>query len=189
MREPVRILLEGRPGSGKTTIVRRLVGRLHHESISATGFTTKELRVRGRRVGFAVESLRGEGATLASVDFKGPVRVGKYGVDLDALERVALPALDPPTASTVVVVDELGKMELASSRLTSRIQALFEGPNDIVAAVHVFKHPVTDELKKRADVDIVRVTRERRDEIPDLAHSMLTSSRDRPPRRTTRSDG
>jgi nucleoside-triphosphatase len=177
VNEPLRILLEGRPGSGKTTLLRKLAARLQNESIGAIGFTTRELRKTGRRVGFLIESLQGNSATLASVDLEGSIRVGKYAVDLDALERIALPALRPPTDDTVVIVDELGKMELASAILTDCVQALFDGPNDIVATVHAFRHPVTDRLKQRTDVKILRVTHANRDELPDHLFSMLASRR------------
>jgi len=52
----VKILLEGRPGVGKTTVARGLVDLLRGSDLRIAGFTTEEIRERGRRVGFAVES-------------------------------------------------------------------------------------------------------------------------------------
>src|ERR671922_1243146 len=89
-----KILLEGRPGVGKTTVARRLAEHLRAADVSLRGFTTEELREGRRRVGFAVETFAGERATLAHVDLPGPPRVSKYGVDVAAFERVALPALE-----------------------------------------------------------------------------------------------
>ena len=118
----IRILLEGRPGSGKTTVARRLAERLRAARVPTTGFTTEEIREGKRRVGFRVEAIGGPRATLAHVTFPGPPQVGKYGVDLEAFERVALPALEPPDAGGIVVVDELGKMELASARFREAVE-------------------------------------------------------------------
>jgi nucleoside-triphosphatase len=174
---PVRILLEGRPGSGKTTVARNIVARLQRSGIPATGFTTEELRERARRVGFAIEDLQGERAILASVDLDGPTRVGRYGVDLEALERVALPALEPSSPKTIVVIDELGKMELASAKLTERVRALLSAENDLVATIHTFKHPFTDELKCRSDVALTRVTKDSRGELPALVCDILVARR------------
>lgn len=187
---PVRILLEGRPGSGKTTVARDIVARLQKSAIPAAGFTTEERRERGRRVGFAIENLEGERAVLASVDFEGHTRVGKYGVDLEALERIALPALKPPSPTTIVIIDELGKMELFSAKLTDRVRALLSAANDLVATIHAFHHPFTDELKRRSDVMMMRVTRDNRGELPALVCDILTARRSgpTPPRPLTTED-
>jgi nucleoside-triphosphatase len=87
-----RLLLEGRPGIGKTTVARRLLQLLQEAGVPAGGFTTAELRTGGRREGFLVEAASGAHALLAHVDLPGPPRVGRYGVDLAAFDRVALPA-------------------------------------------------------------------------------------------------
>jgi nucleoside-triphosphatase len=159
----VRVLLEGRPGAGKSTVARRLADLLHEEGVPAAGFVTGELRERGRRVGFEVETLTGERGLLAHVDLSGPPRVGRYGVDLDAFERIALPAL-AEIEDEVVIVDELGKMELASSAFCDAFMHAFENAAHVVATVHVFRHPFTDALKRRAEV--LQVTTRTRDQLP-----------------------
>jgi nucleoside-triphosphatase len=128
------------------------------------GFLTRELREGGRRVGFEIETFGGERALLAHVDFKRPPRVSRYGVDLDAFERLALPALEPPGAGGAVMIDELGKMELASERFREAVGELWERPVPIVATVHTAKHPFTDELKRTAEV--IRLTASNRDRLP-----------------------
>ena len=73
---PPRLLVEARPGAGKTTAFRRLAELLREREVAASGFTTEELREEGRRLGFAIESLDGRRATLAHVELPGPPRVG-----------------------------------------------------------------------------------------------------------------
>jgi nucleoside-triphosphatase len=163
----VRVLVEGRPGSGKTTAASRLADRLRSEGVPVAGFVTEELREGGGRVGFTVEAIGGERAVLAHVDLPGPPRVGKYGVDLQAFERVALPALDEPPAGAVVVIDELGKMELASEPFREAVMRLLEGGASLVATIHAFRHPFTDALKARDDVHVVRLSHGNRDALPE----------------------
>jgi nucleoside-triphosphatase len=143
--------------------------------VSVSGFVAHELREARIRVGFAIETFDGHRATLAHVDFRGPPRVGKYGVDVAAFERIALPALGFPPRDNVVVLDELGKMELASPRFRDAVSRLFEAPVSIVATVHVFRHAFTDALKRRPDVELVRVTKASRDELPRQLADRLTS--------------
>jgi nucleoside-triphosphatase len=160
-----RFLLEGRPGIGKTTVARRLVSHLRRDGVPVAGFTTEELRERGRRVGFAIETVDGRRSMLAHVDITGPPRVGRYGVDLAAFERLTLPTLDIEPG-TVAVVDELGKMELASRGFRDAFAALIERPVPIVATVHTYAHPFTDALKDRRGVELIRVTAGNRDDLP-----------------------
>jgi nucleoside-triphosphatase len=169
---PPRLLLEARPGAGKTTAFRRLADLLRQSGAAVAGFTTEEIREGGRRVGFTVESVGGEVETMAHVDLPGPPRVGRYGVDLEAFERVALPALEAP-AGTVVLIDELGKMELASQPFRAAVEEVFEGPLPLAATLQVARHPFTDALRRRRDVELIRLTAANRDQLPELLAETL----------------
>ncbi|MFF3627434.1 nucleoside-triphosphatase [Streptomyces sp. NPDC002164] len=174
-----RILLEGRPGSGKTTAIRRLAELLHARP--ATGFTTQEIREGGTRVGFALETLAGRRAVLAHVDLPGPPRVGRYGVDLEVMERLALPSLSwpPPTPTAtpapgrLVLIDELGKMELAHRPFQDAVRALFAADSDVVATVQAQHGPLTDALKHRTDIELLQVTPANRDTLPERLAARL----------------
>jgi nucleoside-triphosphatase len=166
-------LIEGRPGSGKTTALARLSELFQRAGVTPSGFLTRELREGGRRVGFEIETFAGERDVLAHVDLSGPPRVGRYGVDLEAFERVALPDLERPRESGVVLIDELGKMELASKRFREAVAALFDDPVPIVATVQLGRHPLTDALKRRPDVNRIRLTAGNRDRLPgDIAERL-----------------
>ena len=81
-----------------------------------------------------VEAASGAREVLAHVGLPGPPPVGRYGVDLAAFDRVALPALHTPAIGGVVVVDELGKMELASAAFRAAVLELFG--RDVAVAGH-----------------------------------------------------
>ena len=162
---PARLLIEARPGAGKTTALSRLAQRLSDDGVTPSGFLTRELREGGRRVGFEIETFGGERGLLAHVDIKGSPRVGRYGVDLEEFERVALPALQAP--GDVILIDELGKMELASERFRQTVLTLFEGDVPIVATVHTARHPFTDDLKQRPGVSTLRLTAANREALPE----------------------
>ncbi len=105
---------------------------------------------------------------FARVSWSAPVRVGRYGVDAAAFERVALPAVRRALGSGgVVVLDELGMMELASERFVALLDDVFAAPVAVLATVHQRAHPVTDAIKARSDVELVTVTRENRDGLPE----------------------
>jgi nucleoside-triphosphatase len=170
----VKLLIEGRPGSGKTTVTRRLISLLSEEGARVTGFTTAEIRKGGGRVGFSIETVDGQTGVLARVDIDGP-RVGKYGVDVSGFEGLALPALEVDDAKTIVVIDELGKMELLSDAFRRSVERLFAGANWLVATVHVYRHRFTDGLKQRPDTEVVKITRANRDDLPQEITTRLFS--------------
>ncbi|MGW5274071.1 nucleoside-triphosphatase [Streptomyces sp. NPDC004044] len=172
---PTRILLEGRPGVGKTTAIRRLTALLHNRDI--VGFTTEEIRQGGARVGFALETAAGNRAVLAHVGFPGPPKVGRYGVDLGVMDRLALPALMAasahPAPGQLVLIDELGRMELASASFREAVRSAFEAAIDVVATVHAHSDPFTDPLKQRADIELITVTRANRHALPERLAARL----------------
>jgi nucleoside-triphosphatase len=172
----MRLLIEARPGAGKTTALRRTAEVLAAHGVRCAGILTEEIREHGRRVGFEVSALtREERGTLAHADLPGPPRVGRYGVDLDTFERIALPELR--READVVLIDEIGKMELAARAFREAVLELVETERPLIATVHVFRHPFTDALKVRRDVEVVRLARANRDALPAAIVERLLMSR------------
>ena len=133
-----RFLLTGMPGSGKSTVVRRCVERLRAAGLTVGGISTPEVRRGGRRVAFEVVDLAtGRRGLMASVDIRSPHRVGRYGVDVEGFEAVALPALRYAEESCdVICIDEIGRMELYSKVFEEAVKRILEGVKPVIAVVH-----------------------------------------------------
>jgi nucleoside-triphosphatase len=156
-------LITGLPGCGKTTLVRRLVDEL---GVAAGGFYTEEVRSRGRREGFGITTLDGETATLASVHIVGGPRVARYGVDVAAMDGVATPAIERAIdGARLIVIDEIGKMELLSNRFRQAVLTALECGKPVLATVMLASHPWADALKRRPDVSLLVLTEANRDSI------------------------
>jgi len=107
----MNILLTGPPQSGKSTLIEKVIKRVKRP---ATGFFTRELREKGKRVGFLIETLDGKTGLLAHQNIKSNYRVGKYKVNIKDLDQIAVPSMLPSTDDQIVVIDEIGKMECFS---------------------------------------------------------------------------
>jgi nucleoside-triphosphatase len=168
------ILLTGRPGVGKTTIIQSIANRLGG---AAGGFYTAEIRQGGRRLGFKILTLDGREGILSHVDVKGPHRVSKYGVNVRDLEQIGVAALLRAVKDgKYVVVDEIGKMELFSQRFREAIAAAIGSDSLVVGTVMKSRNPWVDELKSLPQVTVLEVTESNRDCMVERALSLLGTS-------------
>lgn len=173
---PPRILLTGRPGSGKTTVIFRTLELLERP---AAGFYTEEVRKgggggRGPRVGFDVVALDGRRGRLSRKGAPGP-RVGPYGVDVASFEAVGVRALEEGLArpEPLLVVDEIGKMEFLSDRFLEVLDRAFRAPNPLLGTILLRPHPVADRYRHAPGVEVTGVTPENRDGLPAQVSEQL----------------
>ena len=161
-------LLTGVPGSGKTSVIKQMAAVYSSQS---TGFYTEEIRADGTRNGFRLVTLTGEQAILASTDFSSPYRVGKYGVDIDSLERIGVPVLlkDSP----LVIVDEIGKMEMLSLRFREAVMGIIRNGRPMLATVMLHHHAWSDVLKNLPEVNLIMLNRENREPVLNEIRSWL----------------
>jgi nucleoside-triphosphatase len=126
------LLITGMPGIGKTTVIRRVADELGAHGLR--GFYTEEIRKEGARLGFRLVGFEGSAHVIAHVDFPKRQRVGKYGVDVQALDS-AMPLLRPDREARVYLVDEIGKMACLSERFVAAMRALIAGSTPIIATI------------------------------------------------------
>lgn len=171
-------LLTGRPGVGKTTCLRAVLDLLR---IPAGGFLTDEIRERGNRVGFALATLDGRRTTLAHVSIAGPPRVGRYGVNLDALDGIGVPAMrEAVRDGQLVVIDEIGKMEMASAAFRQAVEEAVASPAPVLGTILAAAHPWADRVKRHPAVRLIEVTPANRETLPQQVGELLTSGRRTP---------
>jgi len=167
---PPRILLTGPPQCGKTTAVHRVTEKFPGR---AAGFYTREVRMAGRRVGFEIVTLDGQTVWLSHVDFPGPKRVGKYRVDLEALHRVGLPALEPAPGIDLIVIDEVGKMECLSDRFVAAVENLWSAAVPLLITVAQKGGGFIARIKSLPGVRLLKVNPDNRDLLPDTILHIL----------------
>lgn len=161
------LLITGRPGSGKTTLIRRLTERI--ADCSPVGFYTIEVREGGVREEFDIVSLTGERRPLARTGFPGPCRVGKYGVGIPGFEEFLSSITFFAPDARLVIIDEVGKMECYSGVFRMVVREVLDAATPCVATIAQRGVPGLDRIRGRADARVVEVTRANRDHLlPEL---------------------
>lgn len=169
---PCNILLTGRPGIGKTTVVRRFVAL--HSNKHLSGFYTDELREQGRRTGFRIITLDGATGILAHQEAKSRFRVGKYGVNVEEFEALALPRLDARIANLdLFIIDEIGKMECFSQSFIASVRSLLDSPTRVLATVAQKGAGFIGEVRSQSDVTLIQITTQNREKLPQQLSRMI----------------
>jgi nucleoside-triphosphatase len=154
------ILVTGPPRSGKSTLIVKVVQGINRP---ATGFFTQELREKGRRVGFSITTLQGKIGVLAHQGITSTFRVGKYRVNLEDLDQIAVPSMLPSTLDQIVVVDEIGKMECFSRLFKETLLKVLSSDNLVIGSVAMKGDRFIQSIKKRDDVLLISISQNTRD--------------------------
>jgi nucleoside-triphosphatase len=151
------LFVSGTAGVGKTTLMRE-VTLAKRDRIG--GFYTEPIMAGRIRKGFMIRTFDGQDRMLASKGLKSPHQLGKYGVDLNALENVGVPALRLALMSKdIIVVDEIGSMEMMSERFRTILLECLNSSKPVLATIRSAAQPFSDEVKKLVDTQTIVLTK------------------------------
>jgi nucleoside-triphosphatase len=159
------ILFTGPPRCGKSTLIYKIVQKMN---IPATGFFTREIIEKGRRVGFSINTLDQKEGVLAHERIKSPWRVGKYGVNLSDIDKIAVPSMMPSTLDQLVVIDEIGKMECFSEHFKKTLEDVLNSDLPVVGSIAMKGYRFIQKIKSRSDVLLITVTPQNRDQLVNI---------------------
>jgi nucleoside-triphosphatase len=165
------VLLTGNPGCGKTTLLRHIVARLH---VPAGGFYTQEIREGGVRKGFGITTLDGRQGILASGDIRSSKKIGRYSVNLSALDDIAAKAIEDAISSRkLIVIDEIGPMEILSERFRNAVLNSLQSDSVILGTIVKRSLPFPDQVKAMPQVTVIEVRRENKEELENQLNSLI----------------
>lgn len=154
----MNILLTGMPGCGKSSLVEDLIEALKGKRIA--GIITPEIRDKGRKGFKIIDLASGKEDILASVDIKTKPRVGKYGVNIEGIDNIVDLFLESFETTDYIFWDEIGKMELYSTKFKKVSEEILKSNKYVVAVVH---RNLVNRYKEMGE--IIWVEREKIDQI------------------------
>lgn len=157
----MKILLTGKPRSGKTTLLHTLIDGV----ASKRGLVASEVRKDGERIGFDLLDDSGCTAVLSRTDKPTKYPVGRYFVDLASFDDFIDPLFEYKP-DQLLYIDEIGHMQLFSKKFQHLATEYLNAGNDFIGTIScVYEHSFIDEVLKHKDILLYTVTSENRDEL------------------------
>lgn len=157
------LLVTGVPGIGKTTLVKKVARAL--SGLRIQGFFTEEIRSQGRRRGFHLETFDRQRIILAHTDIQSSYRVGRYGVDVVALDAIVSGAFWLDGDVDLYLIDEIGKMECFSRKFQIAIRQLLDSGKPLIATIALKGGGFIQQVKEHPNVALLMLTYDNREDM------------------------
>src|SRR3989442_5825867 len=128
---------------------------LEGDGLKVGGMITERIGKRNRGEGFYVMDWASkEKRVFASREIQSKTMVGRYGVDISALEEVGVHALQSATANAdVIVIDEVGKMEVESPNFVQAVKDALDADKPLLLTLRQkAPNPLLHDIRLRDDV-------------------------------------
>jgi nucleoside-triphosphatase len=114
---------------------------------------------------------------MAHVDIQSPDRIGKYGVDLTVVDTLAVESLQrAKSENSLIIIDEIGPMELLSSKFKGEVLDVINGDSDVLGTVAKRKNEFINQIRRLPNVTILEIFPGNREQIVEEVVSGFDSS-------------
>jgi len=183
-----KIGITGLPRSGKSAVMEKVLTMLAdertreislrggQETVIVGGMRTEPIHEGGERLGYKViDIVTGAEAVIAHKSIDSRLRVLGYGIDIEALETVAIPAIEyARDECEVIVIDEIGKFTVESENFVNIVRSALEIDKPTLLTLHKkSRHPLLQDIRRRDDGRILEVTPVNRALLPYKIHKLM----------------
>ena len=154
---------------GKSTVVREVADKIVVRGFRVGGMTSGDLRSGSARIGFEIRDLlTGKTGVLAHVNQTTGPRIGRYRVNTHDLDEIGAEAiLSAVKYADLVVIDEVGPMELTSKRFKDAVQAALVCGKPVLGTVHrTARDPLVEAIRSGSGIEVIEVTHDNRETLP-----------------------
>jgi len=173
------IFVTGSPGVGKTSVLLRSVNGLKDKGYEIGGMISHEVREGGVRVGFEIlDFSTGQRGWLAHINQPTGPKISKYRVNLTDLDAIGVGSiLDAIRNADIIIVDEIGPMELFSSAFREAVVQAVESNKPVLGTIHFeLRDSFVNSIKKNEAAEIIEVTYENRETLHNLIIEKVVQS-------------
>lgn len=103
---------------------------------------------------------------MAHVDIRGQDRVGKYGVDTSVINELAVGSLQAAMSQNqLIVIDEIGPMELLSEKFRDEVKNIVNGEFDVLGTIAKRKNEFINRIRRLPNVTVLEIFPGNREEV------------------------
>ena len=171
MAQSIKLLLTGKPRSGKSTLLEKCIAL----SPQKQGFLSREILKDEQRVGFELIASDGQSVVMAHVDSPSQLHVSRYGVNIDNITNFlrALPAIQ---SNSLLYLDEIGQMQLLTPAFPTIAMKYLDADNHFIGTItSVFRDETIDNILSRDDITLLNLTEENREDAHRAAQAIITN--------------
>jgi len=166
-----KIGITGMPSVGKTQTLIKIIEKIQKSGYKVEGMITEPIIEKKKRIGFyVVDWQTREKEVFAHIEMDTKDKIGKYGVDINALESIGVPAVEKAIEDEdihVIIIDEIGKMEMLSERFCDVVIDALDSDKPIMVTLHKkSRSPLLQDVRRRDDIRILEVTPVNRNLLP-----------------------
>ncbi|MBN1109552.1 MAG: NTPase [Methanomassiliicoccales archaeon] len=165
----IKIGITGLPSAGKTNTLIQVIKMLEEEGKKVGGMITEPILDDKKRTGlYVIDWMTKEKGVLAATDIQSKFMVGKFGIDLEVLQKVGVQALlNACEQADIIVIDEVGKIEVESEQFRNAVKEALKTDKPMLLTLHKkSRNPLLQDIRRRDDVRILEVTPINRNLLP-----------------------
>ncbi len=165
----IKIGITGLPSAGKTNTLIQVIKMLEEEGFKVGGMITEPILNDKKRSGlYVIDWMTKEKGVLAATDIQSKFMVGKYGIDLEVLQKIGVQALvNACESADIIVIDEVGKIEVESEKFRDAVKEALKAEKPMLLTLHKkSRNPLLQDIRRRDDVRILEVTPINRNLLP-----------------------
>jgi nucleoside-triphosphatase len=168
-----RIAVTGSPGIGKSTLVAKVAAAT---GMRVGGVLARDKRYKDRRIGFELLDLSTGGVGMLADETGSGPQLGKYRVHPEDLDGLGARAIENALKCELIVVDEVGPMELTSHRFVSTVEMAIASSRPMLVVLHEWSnHRLAKKI--RSTFQVITVTRENRVALVDEIANALSGKK------------
>ena len=166
-----KIFISGMPGCGKTSLLLQIIDELKKRGRKVGGILSPEIRNKIRKGFWIVDIASGKKAKMAEKSQAKGCKVAGYVINKEAIDEIVKQMRKSVDGCDVIVIDEIGKMELCSETFKQAISELIKSQKPLIASLH---RAYFNEYKSKYDGIFLWLTRENFEKIKEHILKFIT---------------